>query len=362
MAHKKNIVPCVLFAYNRPDMFARTVSAVKAQDVDHVIVFIDGPKNETSVGPVEECKRIAKKIDWAGVDYFFKDKNEGLAGVVDNIHSVFRSYSSAIFLEDDCLPMPGFYSVVKSALRHYERDSRVFSIGGYQQIEDSFFKSYRYSFVSSARFTGWGWATWKDRWDMISSHFSGGGADLRAYRDIPNTAGNDLVLFARDFSRRRKKTWDTSPAWDIKIAILTLYLHKVHLLPTKGFIRNIGLDAGSHFISDQANDIIFNRNIHESTISKITWLNDTSPHDEYNKALKASVDGIREYFLEKAVSAEFKANPMTLSDVIEKTPDILSQIRDNPARTMKKIFFRALWGPINDLSKFWKQYSSDTKE
>ena len=122
--HKKNVVPCVLFAYNRPDKFARVVSAMRTQNVDHIIVFIDGPRDRSTAGKVKECRRIAKGIDWVSVDYVFKERNEGLAGIINNIGAVFRSYDSAVFVEDDCLPMPAFYSVMKRALRHYADDTR----------------------------------------------------------------------------------------------------------------------------------------------------------------------------------------------------------------------------------------------
>jgi hypothetical protein len=355
--HINGKVPCVLFAYDRPDTFIQVVSALRTQDVDHVIVFIDGPKNDKAVGPVGECKKIAQGIDWVSVDCSFKEKNEGPAGIVNNIATVFQSYNSAIFLEDDCLPMPSFYSVVKRALRYYEEDKRVFSIGGYQQIQDTFFTAYQYSLVSSARFTGWGWATWRDRWDMISPHFSRDGADLKSYKNIPGTAGDDLVSFARDFSRSRKKTWETSPAWDVKIAILTLFFRKVHLLPTKGLIKNIGLNSGFHFIPDRANDIFFNRNVYDRDIGNITWPDDTGPHDEYNKRLKESVDTARNYFLEKAASSRFEASPITLRDVFTKAPHILDQMRNNPVRTIKKIFFRVFRRPINALLDFRKRGS-----
>lgn len=345
-SHKNRKVPCVLFAYNRPDKLTQIVSAIKSQNADHVIVFVDAPKNDRDDRLVEECKKIAKEIDWVGVDCIFKDRNEGPAGIADNITAVFQSYGSAVFIEDDCLPMPSFYSVTRKALQYYENDKRVFSIGGYQQIEDVFFRSYQYSFVSSARFMGWGWATWKDRWDTILPHLSGDGADLKGYRNIPDIAGDDLVSFARTFSKSRKKTWETSPAWDVKVAILTLYFNKVHLLPTKGLIKNIGLDGGFHFLSDKANHIFYNRNVYNERISGITWLDDTEPDDEYNRRLKASVDTARDYFLEKAASASFRGNPLTLAEIIAKAPDIIDQLKSNPLRTIKKIFFRVILRPF----------------
>ena len=183
---------------------------MRTQDVDRIVVFIDGPRDRSMAGKVKECRRIAKGIDWVSVDYVFKERNEGLAGIINNIGAVFRSYDSAVFVEDDCLPMPAFYSVMKRALRHYADDTRVFSVGGYQQISGDFFKSCPYSFVSSARFMCWGWASWRNRWEPIAPYLSKDRADIAGYCNIPDTAGDDLPLFARQFSRGTRRLWETS--------------------------------------------------------------------------------------------------------------------------------------------------------
>ncbi len=302
------MVPCVLFAYNRPDKFARVVSAMRTQNVDRIVVFIDGPRDRSIAGKVKECRRIAKGIDWVSVDYVFKERNEGLAGIINNIGAVFRSYDSAVFVEDDCLPMPAFYSFMKRALRHYADDTRVFSVGGYQQISGDFFKSFPYSFVSSARFMCWGWASWRNRWESIAPCLSKDRADIADYCNIPDTAGDDLPLFARRFSRGARRLWETS-SWDIRVAILSLYFEKVHLLTTRGLIKNIGLDAGVHFKAYESDKGFYNRNVYEGEIANIRWLRDTRLHDEYNKRLKASVDSTRNYFLEKIGRTSAKRQP-----------------------------------------------------
>jgi hypothetical protein len=329
-------IPCVLFAYNRPDKFAQIVSAVKTQNVDHIIVFIDGPKNNAAVKLVEECKKIARGIDWIDVDYFFKEKNEGLAGILNNIGAVFQSYKSAVFVEDDCLPMPAFYPVMKRALSHYKDDERVFSIGGYQHIPYSFFKSYPYTFVSSARFTCWGWASWRDRWDVVAPYFPKNRAKLEDYKNIPDIVGDDLISFARSVSAGGKRLWETS-SWDIKVAILALYFGKVHLLPTRGLIKNIGFDTGIHFAADPLNSVIYNRNVYDRMITSITWLEDTKTYDEYNKRSKTIDNSVYNYFIEKAASNAIRTDHRTLAEIIVKAPRIITYLIKDPVRTIKRI-------------------------
>lgn len=343
---KKKKVPCVLFPYNRPDTFAQVVSALKTQNVDHILVFVDGPKDDKAVRLVDECKRIVKGIDWAGIDYVFKDKNEGPDGFLNNISTVFQSYASAVFLEEDCLPMPSFYSVMKKALRYYKEDERVFSIGSYQLIRNRYFESYPYSFVSSLRFTCWGCAMWRDRWNLISPFFYENPADLRQCMNIPDIAGDDLASFARSVSMNGKRSWEAL-SWDTKIAILALHFKKVHLLTAKGLVKNIGLDTGIHGGSDRTNHMIHNRNLYDKKAMDIAWLKDTKPDDEYNIRLKTSVDSINNHFLKKAASGTLGMTPITLAAIIARVHAILTQIRTDPIRTMKKIFLRVAGRHLN---------------
>ena len=90
-------------------------------------------------------------------------------------------------MEDDCLPMPGFYSFMRQALTCYESEKRVFSIGGYQPIPQEYFKGYPYSLVSTARFTCWGWATWQDRWELIRPYLAGYGELFDDLKYVPDS-------------------------------------------------------------------------------------------------------------------------------------------------------------------------------
>jgi GT2 family glycosyltransferase len=143
-----DVVPCVVFAFNRPDTLERVLAALRGQDIDRLIVFVDGPRNDADVELVEGSRAIAKAVDWVDRELHFGDQNRGLPGLSDNVSTVMSVYESAICVEDDCLPMPGFYSFMRRALSHYEPEKKVFSIGGYQYIPHKYFKEYPYSLVS----------------------------------------------------------------------------------------------------------------------------------------------------------------------------------------------------------------------
>jgi hypothetical protein len=271
-------IPSVIFAYNRPDKLKRVLEALKTQPVERLKVFVDGPRDNNDYKHIEECRALAKAIDWADTELIFKDKNTGFAGILKNISSVMASAKSAIFIEDDCLPMPGFIWFMGQSLRQYEAQKKVFSIGGYQYIAQEFFKNYRYSLVSSARFVCLGWATWQDRWQLMEPYIAQYFKLFNNLANIPAVA--DIPQAARACAKGR------DDSWDIKVAVCMLWLEKVQLLPVKGLVYNIGLDSGIHTKSGNSR---FNRNICTEHFEKIVWLDNLNIDQQYSKQLKRIV-------------------------------------------------------------------------
>jgi len=280
----RHTVPCVVFAFNRPDKLKRILDALRIQEIDRLIIFVDGPRDKSDIELVERCRAIAKNIDWVDKEFHFGEQNHGLPGLTDNISKVMNEYKSAIFVEDDCLPMPGFYYFMRRTLSYYEQEKRVFSIGGYQPIEYKYFKNYPYSIVSSARFLCWGWATWQDRWEMITPYLSRYWELYDGLSNVPDIAGHDLSKMAQDCAEGRLESWA------IKIAISTLWLDRIHLLPTRGLVRNIGHDgSGTHGAVLEHNKSLPKKNIYEHSLDKIVWLENLEVNKDYAEKLKQFV-------------------------------------------------------------------------
>lgn len=275
-----NPVPVVLFAFNRPDKLQPVLDALKPQGIEQLIVFVDGARNDADIALVERCRNVARAIDWAKTEFWFHEKNRGLLGLKDNISQVFAKHSSAIFVEDDCLPMPGFYAFMTQALEHYRCNKRVFSIGGYQPVEWKHLKHYPASIVSSPRFMMWGWATWQDRWQFIFPYLWKCWELFHDARDVPNIAGHDFPKMVGWAPNERDQSWD----WEV--ALTTLWLGKAHLLPAQGLVRNIGQDgSGLH----HGHPTIQNRNVSQEPLDNITWLENVASDQQYIKRLKEFV-------------------------------------------------------------------------
>jgi len=285
MCTNENTVPCVVFAFNRPDKLQRVLSALRTQDIDRLIVFVDGPRDDVDVDLVEQCRAIARGVDWVDKELHFGEQNRGLPGLSDTVSTVMNVYKAAVFVEDDCLPMPGFYSFMRRALSHYEPEKKVLSIGGYQPIPQEYFKNYPYSLVSCARFLCWGWATWQDRWELITPYLSRYWELFDGLTNVPDVAGHDLAGMARACAEGRSKTWD------VQVAISMLWLEKVQLLPTRGLVRNIGVGSGTHGGGGRRAQRRQHRNVYEHSLEEIVWLENVEMNGDYAERLKQFVKG-----------------------------------------------------------------------
>ena len=279
-------VPCVLFAFNRPRMLVRVLSALRQQGARQLVAFVDGPRDERDQADVQACRNAVRAVDWASLETHFHERNRGLPRIIDDIDRVFEDHEQAVFIEDDCLPMPGFVGFMAQALARYRGDSRVFSIGGYQPIRERFFRRYPFAAVSTARFVCWGWACWRERWCEIHATMSEYGELFNGLRSVPDTAGADLAIEARRHGD------GVSHSWDTKVALTTLWHGKVHLLPTAGLVRNIGLDAGMHAAAEEERRVanrIHNRNVVRDTPAEPKWPDDVTVHPGYAKELRRFV-------------------------------------------------------------------------
>jgi len=278
------LLPVVVFAFNRPRKLRCILEALRPQRVDRLIIFVDGPRHEEDRPLVEACRSLARQVDWAPPELHLWEDNRGLPGFIDHITLVMQAYPWAVFVEDDCLPMPGFYSFMRQALAQYRDCPKVFSIGGYQPLAAHVFGEYSFSLVSSARFSCWGWATWRDRWQAALP-------DIRAYaglfdnlQQVPEIAGSDLPLVARAMA-----TGKMPESWDIEVAVACLNQRLVHLQATRGLVRNIGLDrSGVHgsFRGIVRDWIVHNWNITKKLPVDPIWLDDVEVNLEYALQLK----------------------------------------------------------------------------
>ena len=246
-----NTSPVALFAYNRADNTRRTIEALLANTLareTELYVFSDGGKDDASWQLVNEVRAMLHEVEAeVGRTHalramhiverpvnFYLERN-----VIEGIGYVLSRHETIIVLEDDIVTSPHFLQFMNDACRIYRDEPRVMHVTGFTRITDSGGESYFTRFMA-----GWGWGTWRDRWQQHFRHYQSRAEALEGLtqKDI------DTLQYGGIFPCL--KNLDRSPIpWDVCWEIAIHRAEGLCLAPTHTLVRNIGLDAGTHFRS-----------------------------------------------------------------------------------------------------------------
>lgn len=157
--------PVGFLIFNRPDLTKQVFEAIAQVQPKQLFVIADGPRPDRA-GEAERCEQaraVIQAIDWdCELLTNFSETNLGCGRrEATGFDWVFSHVEEAIFLEDDTLPHPSFFSFCEAVLDRYRDDQRVMHINGDNSVNQN---HTRYSYYFSKYMHGWGWASWRRAW------------------------------------------------------------------------------------------------------------------------------------------------------------------------------------------------------
>ena len=249
--------PIILFVYNRPTHTAKTLEALKHNEIANksiLHVFADGPKKdatEETLTKISKVRDVVSQINgFAEVHLHFSETNKGCArSVREGITEVIDKYGSAIIVEDDIEATPYFLSYLNQALQVYEGQKNIWTIGAYGvdiKLPDRYIDNHDLYLVH--RSCSSGWATWADRWNGIDWEVSDAEAFFLSEKKMKrfDRGGEGMSRMLNDQLHGRIDAWDI--IWDYHI-----YKHDGYCIrPIKSFCVNIGFDgSGTHCVPEE---------------------------------------------------------------------------------------------------------------
>ena len=240
------LAPICLFTYNRLSETHQTVEALKHNYLAHeseLVIFSDGPKNENSLPKVEAVRQYLHSISgFKSVKIIESQENKGLANsIINGVSQIVEKYGKVIVIEDDLISSPNFLSFMNQALDFYIHDKNIQSINGYSlslkdKSNDVYFQIRPFS---------WGWATWKDRWNIKIFN-------KEKLKSIINTNPSLLKAFklkcGSDMPKMLLNSIDNiNDSWYVRWAFDHFRYNRYSVFPTYSFITNIGYNTeGTH--------------------------------------------------------------------------------------------------------------------
>lgn len=185
--------------------------------------------------------KISEYVNWkCNIKYIYRDKNLGLAkNTVSAIDQIFTDNEYLIFIEDDNLVDPSFFSFCENLLQRYRYDVNVGLIGGCNMHESAVKHNYPYSYFFSAKPSAWGFATWKRAWNHMDLSMKNWNNENKA-EFLKNWCHTKRHIKATkevfDQHWMNKDPWAWSYAWTYASWAFNL----LSIIPSKNMISNVG--------------------------------------------------------------------------------------------------------------------------
>lgn len=242
--------PVAMFVYNRADNTQKTIEHLLRNTLakeTELFVFSDGGKNEESWRMVNEVrsylhkekKEIEQTHALRSMTIIERPENIYLErNITEGIAQVFETHDRIIVLEDDICTSPYYLQYMNDAFEMYKDVEKVMHVSGFTNLDGG----------KGTYFTphpsGWGWGTWRDRWQKYFHHFKTREEALKGMtpEDI------DAIQYGGVFPCL--KSLDKRPIpWDICWELAIYKAGGLCLTPWHTMVRNIGLKNGTHFKS-----------------------------------------------------------------------------------------------------------------
>ncbi len=173
MQRKQTIkdTPILIVSYNRSDLFDRLIKDLEQKHFSKLWVAIDGPKNKYDQEQQNNMLSTIENFKLARIKYKRLQANRGCRnGVLDAISWFFRHNTQGIIIEDDIRIDEGYMNAMCEMLSIYRDDLSIFSISSHFDPSIIKYKGEEKEsrIVKSPLCRVWGWATWKNRWEIHS--------------------------------------------------------------------------------------------------------------------------------------------------------------------------------------------------
>lgn len=136
-------------------------------DKTELYISVDYPSNERYVDGWKEIKEYLKDIQgFKETHIYFQEVNlSAYYNMLFIQEQAAEKYDAWIVTEDDNVFAPAFLDYMNQMLRRFEKDSRVYSIAGFNMLQSPhharIFKNYA--------FQPWGYGVWKEKWNYLCS-------------------------------------------------------------------------------------------------------------------------------------------------------------------------------------------------
>lgn len=235
-------IPIAYIAYNRFNQTKKTFQIIKKIKPSKLVVILDGPKNHHDKKKCYLVQKFLKsQINWKPkLNFLISKSNKGLEkNIIQGLNFVFKKYSKAVIVEDDCDLDVSFFSFAEKVLHKFKNNKKIFGVTSQTFLDKKINNTYYYSKYAHC----WGWATWANRWNKFDPKMKF--RNQKSKKEFWRNYNCDYIdefekmYWERIYSEIKKnriKSWNYR--WQFNI------WHKkgFFIHPSKNLVHNIGID------------------------------------------------------------------------------------------------------------------------
>lgn len=233
-------VAVLLIFFKRDVQFKQTFEAVKKAKPKILLLWQDGPRQESDMPGILACREIAERIDWdCDVYRKYNTKNYGCDPSTYYSHKwAFSIVDKCIVLEDDFVANESFFLFCKTLLDKYEHDTRINHICGMNMLGK--YEDYPYDYFFGYTGTN-AWASWRrvvDGWDGSYAFLH----EDNVLRNLRSQYGRKLNQWIK-VAKQRESTG--VPYWESILLFDSLMNSRLAIVTSKNMVENIGMTEDS---------------------------------------------------------------------------------------------------------------------
>ncbi len=242
--------PVLITVYTRFNHLKSCVESLQKNDLaseTDLFIASDAPFKPSHQEAVQEIRAFVRSITgFKSVHLFAWEANLGSSESIRRARmTIYETYDSQIFMEDDNIVSPLFLRYMNDALERYRSTPEVFAICGFNANVgipvDYTFDAYFMNVISAN-----GWATWKEKYFFFLENYKLPDFKSKRFKDY----SKHLEKSANNLRRMAKQ----GASWgDTKITHYMYEQNMVCLMPCKSLVYNTGWDGtGEHCGKDES--------------------------------------------------------------------------------------------------------------
>ena len=241
--------PICLFVYKRYEttklMLESLLACPECAESD-LYVFMDEARDDAESKAVEKVRAIFDDLQgFKEVHPFPARMNKGMANsIIDGVTKVLSENEDVIVLEDDIVVSPDFLTFMNAALKTYRDRRDIWSISGYTPNLAELDSRDPQGVFLVPRAQCWGWATWRDRWEMVDwkvTDYKKLAKNHKARHHF-DLGGNDL------FRTLEMEHNERIESWAVRWAYAASKNNMMTVNPIQSKTQNIGLKSSKSHV------------------------------------------------------------------------------------------------------------------